>query len=593
LVIYYLLFQKKERGLLFPTLKKTKIMMNTHKLSWLFISIFFLIGNIALAQNIGINDDGSTPEASAILHIKSVNGDKGLLIPEADIADLTTASPVTSPAQGLMVYNTNTTTGEGFHYWDGTEWLLLQKGEDIGTFENTAGVVKNSGTDATDDFVFGSPQLNDDGIVNHRSRFFFDKSKGAFRAGYASTQWNADNVGDYSTAMGYFTEASGEYSTAMGEYTYAGGAHSTAMGEYTYAASDYSTAMGKNTDASGEYSTAMGYFTKAIGDYSTAMGLGTTANDAHSTAMGQDTEASGAHSTAMGAYTEAIGAHSTAMGQDTEASGAHSTAMGQGTYAGGAHSTAMGEFTTAVGAHSTAMGQDTYASGEYSTAMGKDTEAIGDFSMAMGESTRASGAYSTAMGRYNIGGGSSNIWIEADPLFEIGNGTSNLDRSNALTVLKNGKVGIGRIPLTNKLEVEGQASKTSPGDWISNSDARLKKNIEQLNSQSILEKLLALRGVQYEWNDDKTGYTRPEGIQYGFTAQNVQEVFPELVQEDNLGYLQTAYGTYDAMYIEALRELNNQVEKLQSENEMLKTQLSEVAMMKAELELIKVMLKEN
>ena len=59
---------------------------------------------------------------------------------------------------------------------------------------------------------------------------------------------------------------------------------------------------------------------------------------------------------------------------------------------------------------------------------------------------------------------------------------------------------------------------------------------------------------------------RPEGTQYGFTAQNIQEVFPELVTEDADGFLQTAYGTYDAMYVEAFRALTEEIEKLRSEN---------------------------
>ena len=79
-----------------------------------------------------------------------------------------------------------------------------------------------------------------------------------------------------------------------------------------------------------------------------------------------------------------------------------------------------------------------------------------------------------------------------------------------------------------------------------------------------MQKLLQLQGLTYEWDDDKTGNKRPEGIQYGFTAQNIQEVFPDLVTEDNLGYLQTAYGTYDAMYIESIRELLNKIDALES-----------------------------
>ena len=63
---------------------------------------------------------------------------------------------------------------------------------------------------------------------------------------------------------------------------------------------------------------------------------------------------------------------------------------------------------------------------------------------------------------------------------------------------------------------------------------------------------------------------RPEGTQYGFTAQNIQEVFPELVTVDADGFLQTAYGTYDAMYIEAFRVLTDEIEFLKSENAKLK-----------------------
>ncbi len=138
-----------------------------------------------------------------------------------------------------------------------------------------------------------------------------------------------------------------------------------------------------------------------------------------------------------------------------------------------------------------------------------------------------------------------------------------------------GKVGIGRTPVTHLLEVNGDASKATAGGWLANSDARLKKNIEALDAEEMLNQLLALQGIRYEWNDDQTGNDRPEGIQYGFTAQNIQEVFPSLVSEDNLGYLQTAYGTYDAMTVEALRALNEEIESLATENKRLETQLQE------------------
>ena len=86
-------------------------------------------------------------------------------------------------------------------------------------------------------------------------------------------------------------------------------------------------------------------------------------------------------------------------------------------------------------------------------------------------------------------------------------------------------------------------------------------------------KLLGLKGITYEWNDNKTGNDRPTGFQYGFTAQNIQEVFPTLVEEDAKGYLQTAYGTYDAMMIEAIRYLYMENQSLKKDMEEIKNLL--------------------
>ena len=166
---------------------------------------------------------------------------------------------------------------------------------------------------------------------------------------------------------------------------------------------------------------------------------------------------------------------------------------------------------------------------------------------------------------------------------------SELVKSESVFEDASGNLGIGRMTMTNTFEVEGEASKTTPGSWLGNSDARLKKDIQPLNSQNMLQRLLDLQGVTYEWNDDKTDSKRPEGLQFGFIAQNIQDVFPTLVEEDKLGYLQTAYGTYDAMTVEAIRALNDKIENLKTENKQqlsmisnLQEELSEMELMKAE-----------
>jgi hypothetical protein len=142
-----------------------------------------------------------------------------------------------------------------------------------------------------------------------------------------------------------------------------------------------------------------------------------------------------------------IGDYSTAMGALTEAFGDGSTAMGFDARASGAASTAMGFVTRASGHNSTAMGNSTKASGENSTAIGYFAEA-GSFA-------------STAIGRFNVGGGSPDFWVDTDPLFEIGIGPSDVSRVNAMTILKNGDVGIGTPnPLANLHILDNSSSQT-------------------------------------------------------------------------------------------------------------------------------------
>ena len=238
-----------------------------------------------------------------------------------------------------------------------------------------------------------------------------------------------------------------------------------------------SIAMGRDTETSGYNSTAMGYETIASGNFSTAMGRSTKALGYYSTAMGRDTEASGYNSTAIGFYTEASESYSTAMGRSTKALGSSSTAMGFETNASGDYSTAMGYGTDALGDYSTAMGLGTYASGDYSTAMGLGTNASGDYSTAMGYLTNASGDYSTAMGfstqaeshnefvigRYNktTSGVSSTDWVNVDPLFTVGNGSSSSNRSNAFQILKNGDATFySNLTVKKDLDVEGDIDVT-------------------------------------------------------------------------------------------------------------------------------------
>jgi hypothetical protein len=88
-----------------------------------FLLLFTCILGIGLLHGqVGIGT--TSPQAGSILDISSTN--KGILIPRVNILNLLTTAPIIGGASpGLLVYNTNTITGEGFHYWTGTLWLPL------------------------------------------------------------------------------------------------------------------------------------------------------------------------------------------------------------------------------------------------------------------------------------------------------------------------------------------------------------------------------------------------------------------------------------------------------------------------------------
>ena len=87
---------------------------------------FIFSGLIAVAQ-VGINNDNSLPDASAGLDVKFTN--KGFLPPRVSLTALNSTMPITSPAAGLLVYNTVSAgtapnnVMPGYYFWNGTKWI--------------------------------------------------------------------------------------------------------------------------------------------------------------------------------------------------------------------------------------------------------------------------------------------------------------------------------------------------------------------------------------------------------------------------------------------------------------------------------------
>jgi len=93
--------------------------MTYMKLPYLVFLLVFL--PFATFSQVGIGTD--TPAPGTALHIKDITGTSGVLFPKVDIADLTTVAPLPAGTEnGTIVYNTNTTTGEGYYYFLASNW---------------------------------------------------------------------------------------------------------------------------------------------------------------------------------------------------------------------------------------------------------------------------------------------------------------------------------------------------------------------------------------------------------------------------------------------------------------------------------------
>ena len=117
-------------------------------------------------------------------------------------------------------------------------------------------------------------------------------------------------------------------------------------------------------------------------------------------------------------------------------------------------------------------------------------------------------------------------------------------------------------------------------EWNTYSDIRLKENIRFLNSEETLEKLLTLRGVQYDAKEDTPLYTTSENASpgdneniLGVIAQEVEKVFPGILGSESGGYKTVQYDKFVPVFIEAIKQIkiekDKEIEELKKEYDAL------------------------
>ncbi len=182
-----------------------------------------------------------------------------------------------------------------------------------------------------------------------------------------------------------------------------------------------------------------------------------------------------------------------------------------------------------------------------------------------------------------VDGGAADIQSETSNLFLHSTGPSG--NNHVIINSDGGNVGIHTETPTFTLHVNGTAGKPGGGSWTNSSDRRLKKNVAGL--QGSLDQLMQLRGVTYEYIDPQS-INELAGQRIGVIAQEVEGVFPDWVDERSDGYKAVTFRGFEALTVEALRELRNekdeQIARLKAEkDEQLATLKQEKAEHDAEL----------
>lgn len=270
------------------------------------------------AQGIAVNNDGTDPDLSSILDVKSTS--KGLLLPRMTQAQ---RDAILSPAQGLIIFQTNNVSG--YYFFDGawkpvadhlgnhvaTQTILLNSNRitstdtSVGLSINAKGAVRLRGkavssipadTVAKENFVLG----NDGSFLAKGKyltgpipatgagmRMMWYPARGAFRAGNATgTEWDSLNVDDYSFAFGNQVTASGYGSFGMGDQVTVTSTVGTGFGSAIRVLGTAGFSAGASNVSGGFCSTTVGYTDSAMGQGTVALGYRMLAREDYSVAIG-------------------------------------------------------------------------------------------------------------------------------------------------------------------------------------------------------------------------------------------------------------------------------------------------------------------
>lgn len=488
-------------------------------------SVLMLLFYSDLFAQVGIGTNNPNP--SAKLEVSSTN--QGFLPPRVALTATNIASPVTSPAIGLLVYNSaaaGTTPNNvipGFYYWNGSHWVNLtgngvpytgaMGSVNLGAFDLTLNGLKiglGGGAVYTNTTIGDAAMLANTSGTNNTA------------TGFAAL--NANTTGSQNTGLGYGALAaniSGGYNTGVGRHAL----NANTLGEKNSAigvgALEFNTAGTENT--------AIGFLSllrNTTGSYNTSSGVGSLQENS----TGLNNTSSGyltLHDNTIGSYNSGYG--SAALAKNT--TGGSNSSIGY-----------FSLFYNTTGSYNTAFGTGslvTNSTGSSLSAVGHDADVTVDGltnATVIGQGAKVSTSNTVSLGNSSV-----TSWAFGIPTTSVG---------NALEVGNNSSNGNG-------------AYLTKGGSWTNASSRDFKEDFEEINEEELISRINKLSIKKWKYKNTNETHIGP-------IAEEFKDNFDLGLKEDNK-HISTL--DVSGIALKAIQILYKQNQDLKRQIEDLKTHL--------------------
>lgn len=163
---------------------------NSNNIIKFLTAVFLLLSVSESFAQTGIGT--TTPNASAKLEVYATN--KGFLPPRVTLTSTTDATTITSPAEGLLVYNLGSIGLQaGYYFWNGANWATIATGSIAGNAVSATDLVK----------LYSEVYSSASGKISNANGYSFTVPvSGRYLFDFSSTTWGGNATTTFKVRQG-------------------------------------------------------------------------------------------------------------------------------------------------------------------------------------------------------------------------------------------------------------------------------------------------------------------------------------------------------------------------------------------------------